>query len=188
MAVNTTSIDLMLMLDAPRFPIEFRMYTVCIMAVLALHASIDALCTVSTIFNMPRLRYFMTLYPSMFLHSYVREDPLICRLVIYTAAAMSLVRCMAVLTPFNPPVMILVGIMYILESLICLYEMDTAHTANSIIAGRVIHMFVYPTAHARQCILTWLPALLWHFRELATISALFMALVTFTHAALSCVL
>ena len=149
MAVNISSIDLMLMLDAPRFPIEFRMFTVCIMAVLALHASIDALCTVSTIFNMPRLRYFMTLYPSMFLHSYVREDPLICRLVIYTAAAMSLVRCMAVLTPFNPPVMILVGIMYILESLICLYEMDTAHTANSVIAGRVIHIFVYPTAHTR---------------------------------------
>ena len=136
-------------------PVEFQLFTCFVVIVIGLHACVDALCTISALFHAPRLRCFTTLYPSLFLHSYVRDDPLIGRLVVYAAAAMSLVRVMAVVTPFNVPVMLLVGVMYLLEALICLYEMDTAHSANAMVAGRAI------------------------------VSALFMVLVTWTHALLS---
>ena len=136
-------------------PVEFQVFTFLVVSVILLHAGIDALCTVSTLFHVQRLKFFTTLYPSIFIHSYVRDDPLIGRFVVYVACAMSLVRAMAVLRPFNAAVMLLVGIMYLLEALICLYEMDTGHSANSIVAKRAI------------------------------ISAIFMVVVTSTHAVFS---
>ena len=135
---------------------EFRVFTLSVVLVILAHAVVDALCTVSTLFHVERLKFFSTLYPSLFLHSYVRDDPLINRLVIYASTSMSLVRLMAVVTPFNAPIMTLVGIMYSLEGLICMYELDTAHTANATVATRAIMSATFMTvvcfAHA---LLSW---------------------------------
>ena len=120
----------------PDMESDFFTFTMFLCMFLALHASIDFLCTIGTLFHIQRLSCFTSLYPSMFIHSYVREDALVGRLLAYTVAAMSLVRVMAVIVPHNQPTMILVAVMYCLEALICMYELDTAKTAHESIASR----------------------------------------------------
>ena len=111
-------------------------YTVGLTTLLSIHAWIDAVCTVATLFPNLQWERAASVYSSLFLHNHVREDPLACRLLIYTVAAMGLVRVAAVVVPFNPVALFLASIMYLLEMLICLYEMDTAHTAHRVIASR----------------------------------------------------
>jgi len=139
----------------PDFDSDFVAFTYALCTLLIAHATVDALCTIATLFPVQCMARLTTLYPSIFTHSYVREDPLIGRLLIYAVAAMSLVRVMAVVVPYNAPTMLLVAIMYCLETLICIYELDTGRTANADIATR------------------------------GACSATFMALATATHASLS---
>ena len=64
------------------------------------------------------------------------QDPLACWLLIYSVAAMGLTRVAAVADPTNPALLLLAAIMYVLETLICLYEMDTSRMANRVVASR----------------------------------------------------
>lgn len=136
----------------PDFDTDFLNFTYFLCAILAVHATVDALCTIATLFHIKCMSALCTLYPSIFIHSYVREDLLINRLLIYTVAAMSLVRVMAIIVPYNAPTMMLVAVMYLLETLICIYELDTGRTANADIATRAgcsaIFMALICAAHA----------------------------------------
>ena len=104
--------------------------TVVLATLLGAHALIDAICTVATLFPNLRWSWFRSIYPSVFKHSHVRDDDLTCRLLIYAVAAMGVVRLAAAVMPFNPALMLLAAAMYVLEGLMCLYELDTACTAN----------------------------------------------------------
>lgn len=136
----------------PDFEINFLFFTYAVCTALAIHATVDAMCTIATLFHIQCMACLATLYPSIFIHSYVREDPLVSRLLIYTVAAMSLVRVMAVIVPYNAPTMMLVAVMYLLETLICIYELDTGKTANADISTRgaysAIIMGLLTTVHA----------------------------------------
>ena len=90
-------------------------FTITLSTLLGLHAWVDAVCTVATLFPNLQWERSAALYPTLFAHSYTREDPLACRLLTYVVACMGLVRLCAVIFAYDPVLLALVGIMYILE-------------------------------------------------------------------------
>lgn len=129
------------------------MFTLIVIIILGMQAGGDALCTIATLFNVPQpIKSMSTLYADFFQHSYLREDPLVVRLLTYTIACVSIVRAMAVFNPFNTNLMFTVSILYLYETLICMYEMDTSKVANVRMATRVaktsLFMCVITSIHA----------------------------------------
>jgi hypothetical protein len=52
---------------------DWFLCTVTLMGLLSVHALIDAVCTLATLFPALRWGWFASLYPSLFRHSHVRE-------------------------------------------------------------------------------------------------------------------